>query len=161
MTCKKFQTLIPSYLDGELPGPETEDLREHLEQCSDCRALARKMRKSLQVFTALEPAGEELAVSPWLASKIAATAVERAPVRRPWRARLAVAFGMVLLIVGLSAGYVLRPYLLTSPKTVTESMVHQNSIRFQGEGIGVEIEPDRFVLHTADKQGRGGIDLKF
>ena len=161
MSCKSYQPLIPAFLDAELDEKQEQELRRHLAECAECRALAEDLKKSLLMFAAVEKAETNLELSPWLAGRIAARAVEGRLARRPWRARLAVAFATMALIVGIFAGYVIRPRFATLDTVSLKSGLNLSAIRFQGDGIGYEIAGDRFVLHTQDKQGKKGIDLKF
>lgn len=36
MNCRKVNHLLSAYLDGELPGVESLQIRDHLRQCADC-----------------------------------------------------------------------------------------------------------------------------
>ena len=161
MSCDKYQERLPAFLDGDLSGPEKERLAEHLENCPDCRARETRLRKSLQIFTAVGQAEAPPTLPEGLPETIAALAREDRRPRNSWRAKLALA-AMAALVVGLSAGYVLLPYFF-GPETVAQkpAQLDPSLIQFKGESIGVEIGNDRFVLRTVDKQGRGEIDVKF
>lgn len=37
VNCRKTNNLISAYIDGELPGVEQHMVREHLQQCNECR----------------------------------------------------------------------------------------------------------------------------
>ena len=50
--CKQQQTLIPSYLDGELSEAQAAPLRRHLLACQDCRNAAQGERSLKAWFQA-------------------------------------------------------------------------------------------------------------
>jgi anti-sigma factor RsiW len=159
MSCKKYQGLLVAYLDNELSGREKDELERHLAQCSECRALAQKLTRGIQVFKTLGQAEMTAELSPYLPDRIAAQVMEKRYAPHSWRARLGVAFGTLALLAGLVFGYMLRPYLARPPKS--GDRLSLTAIRFQSEGMGVEIEGDHFILHSRDKKGENGIDLKF
>ncbi|GEM_PF-3592057 len=158
MSCKKYQGLLVAYLDNELSGREKDELERHLAQCTDCRALAQKLTRGIQIFKTLGQAEMTSELSPYLPERIAAQVMEKRFTPRSWRARLGLAFGTLALLIGLTFGYVLRPYL-AGPSDTRDSL-SLTAIRFQSEGIGVDIEGDHFILHSRDKKGVNGIDLK-
>ena len=53
--CKQNETLIPSYLDGELSEAQAAPLRRHLLACQACRTAAQGER-ALKAWFAAEPA---------------------------------------------------------------------------------------------------------
>lgn len=50
MNCKTLHTKIIFFLEGELPASEMEEIKVHLENCSDCAAFAYEMKKTLAVI---------------------------------------------------------------------------------------------------------------
>ena len=50
MNCKTLHTKIIFFLEGELPAGEMEEVKIHLESCSDCAAFTNEMRKTLAVI---------------------------------------------------------------------------------------------------------------
>ncbi|MGE0020146.1 MAG: anti-sigma factor [Draconibacterium sp.] len=50
MNCKTLHTKIIFFLEGELPASEMEEIKIHLENCSDCAAFANEMKKTLAVI---------------------------------------------------------------------------------------------------------------
>jgi hypothetical protein len=61
------------------------------------------------------------------------------------------------LLAGAGAGFFLHPFLKTPHKSAPHDL---QSLRLNSEGLGLDIMGDRFVLHTRDKEGKKGIDLK-
>ena len=159
MSCDKYHKLISSSLDDELSRSEREALSDHLDQCDDCRALSLRLGRGLSAFTALEAAEPAPELSPYLAERISARAVEQAAEGRPWLVRLAVSFGAAALVMGLAIGFAIRPHL-TGPEP-GDDRLNLSAIRFSSPAMGVEIEEDRFVLHSKDRKGKSGVDLKF
>ena len=70
--CKQQQTLIPSYLDGELSEAQAAPLRQHLLACQGCRNAAQGER-SLKAWFQAEAA---VTVPDGFASRIARRAFE-------------------------------------------------------------------------------------
>ena len=60
MTCKETIRLICEYLDGRLTLSVHLEIKEHLEQCRDCRTVLDAARKALRMDFG---AGPELARS--------------------------------------------------------------------------------------------------
>lgn len=50
MNCKTLHTKIIFFLEGELPASEMEEVKIHLESCSDCAEFAKEMRRTLAVI---------------------------------------------------------------------------------------------------------------
>ncbi len=46
MSCQPIETMIPLFVEGDLPGRKAEKVRGHLEGCAGCRALAEGFRDS-------------------------------------------------------------------------------------------------------------------
>jgi anti-sigma factor RsiW len=55
MQCNQTQTLIPSYLDGELSETQAAPLRKHLLDCQPCRAAAQGGKALKRWFVEDEP----------------------------------------------------------------------------------------------------------
>ena len=65
MNCEQMTLLMSAWLDGELSEQEEKQMKEHLEQCPDCRALMEQLQTLHTSFTDLEeiPAPEGFADS--------------------------------------------------------------------------------------------------
>jgi hypothetical protein len=50
MNCKTLHTKIIFFLEGSLPAWEMEEIKIHLENCSDCAVFANEMKKTLAVI---------------------------------------------------------------------------------------------------------------
>lgn len=53
MNCKSVQTYLSAYLDGELSGRESLDVRDHLNHCAECGAEERQLRTLKQMLRGL------------------------------------------------------------------------------------------------------------
>jgi predicted anti-sigma-YlaC factor YlaD len=49
MTCKETIRLICEYLDGRLTPSVDFEIKEHLDQCRDCRTVLQAARKALRL----------------------------------------------------------------------------------------------------------------
>ncbi len=50
MNCKTLHTKIIFFTEGSLPAREMEEIKIHLENCSNCAAFANEMKKTLAVI---------------------------------------------------------------------------------------------------------------
>ncbi len=50
MNCNTLHTKMIFFLEGELPEREMEEIKIHLESCTDCAAFAEEMKKTLAVL---------------------------------------------------------------------------------------------------------------
>lgn len=157
MSCEKYQKMISDKLDENLSNRQSDELLRHLEKCNDCRAFSERLGRAGEVFKAANSAPPEAAQFPYLATRIAARMAEEHEEKRPRRIRLAAAFATLALIAALSIGYYARPYLGIDQEK-DASVV--SSITIKSSGVGVEIEENKFVLHSKDKKGKSAIDLK-
>ena len=113
MNCKSVQIYLSAYLDGELRGPESLQVREHLSACSECRAeelQLRALKQMLQGLPTYTPAQD-------FEDRLVANVMRRAEKRRSiftfnlnWRVTGALvgaasiaAFGMFRLLRGMAA----------------------------------------------------------
>jgi anti-sigma factor RsiW len=93
MNCKAVQTRLSAYLDRELTGTELLQLREHLRDCTECRAEECQLRELKSVLGGLkvpEPTAD-------FADRLCATVIKSAPVadRKPTWRRPFFTFGAV------------------------------------------------------------------
>ena len=65
MNCEQMTLLMSAWLDGELSEQEEQQMKEHLEQCAECRALMEQLQALHTSFSDLEeiPAPEGFADS--------------------------------------------------------------------------------------------------
>ena len=65
MNCEQMTLLMSAWLDGELSEAEEKQMKEHLEQCAECRALMEQLQALHTSFSDLEeiPAPEGFADS--------------------------------------------------------------------------------------------------
>jgi anti-sigma factor RsiW len=53
MNCKSVQTYLSAYLDGELAGPESLQVREHLGCCRECQTEEHQLRSLKSLLRSL------------------------------------------------------------------------------------------------------------
>ena len=133
--CVALRDDLAAYALGALAGDETAVLERHLDSCEACRARLRWLSPAVDLLPA---AVEQRSPPPRLRENlmeavraeaapavVAAPAAEAAPAREPWwRAIRGVmmrpATGMavlILLVVGVGAGYLLRGSQTEAPAT--------------------------------------------
>jgi anti-sigma factor RsiW len=151
MDCRDYRLLMPGLLEDDLSPREDEQLSSHLRDCAACRNELRLLSNSLDLFVAEAPA--EVEVSPYLASRIAARAAEHVRPQRALLPRLAAGIAALLVAAALYAGFLFRP------PAGDKTAIRVDSIKFTSPAMGVEIEKDRFVLHSKDRKGKAAIDL--
>jgi anti-sigma factor RsiW len=49
MKCKQLETLLSEYLDGELPAPQAERVRQHLAECPRCAERWNGLRRTVRL----------------------------------------------------------------------------------------------------------------
>jgi predicted anti-sigma-YlaC factor YlaD len=59
MTCEKGDARLSGYLDGELSAREASDVRAHLEECAECRAMVSGLEGVRAWAASYKPAGSE------------------------------------------------------------------------------------------------------
>ncbi|MGI6642496.1 MAG: DUF4349 domain-containing protein [Bacillota bacterium] len=120
MNCRDFQELLSAHIDGELSAEETECLRRHIRECSECRQVLNELSLVKSALSSLP----EIEISEDLHDKVmAAIAAETESSRSPgqewvrrfegiWR-RFArwgfrqwapVLAGAMVLVIAISAG---------------------------------------------------------
>lgn len=159
VSCDRYRDMLTAYLDGELSLRDRADVEKHLENCPACAKLAAGMERSLEAMKLVNGAQDDFELPPGLPEKIAAKVVDERYSKSPVARRLAAAMGVAALITGLAAGYALRPYL--SGQRTDGDNIMVSAVSFKSESMGVEIDKDTFILHTRNKNGGKGIDLKF
>lgn len=55
MSCRKVKKSLVRYVDGDLGGKRGDEVREHLDGCPECRALAEKLEVSSAALSSLRP----------------------------------------------------------------------------------------------------------
>ncbi len=101
MDCRKCQSLLNAYLDGELEGRQFAELERHVERCPDCKAeLERmmRMRELLRELSEVEvPLGAREAFIGALRDRIEAE--EKRAYRREINWRPALIGGIVVTLI--------------------------------------------------------------
>ncbi len=104
MNCKKFETLIALYVEGDLRAQKTRAVERHLLTCSSCCEFARELRLSQ---TALKSLGLDRAPDASLdrvrARVLGSISIERPAISRRAR-RYAIAAGVAIMIAIAVAG---------------------------------------------------------
>lgn len=101
MNCRESRSMIPAWLDQELPGRDGEALEAHLDACEDCSAFARREQgfvRGLRENLPREAAPPELKER--LLSSVRAPAVSTAPARR-WALGAAAGLALAGLLLAL------------------------------------------------------------
>ncbi|SHK01509.1 Putative zinc-finger [Tangfeifania diversioriginum] len=106
MQCKKLHKKLIFFLEGDLPGHEMEQVKQHLTECNECAAFASEMSKTLNVLQA-EKSPE---VNPFFYTRVKARLESQTEkpaqfMRNPFLARvLQPAFFSLLLLAGIYTG---------------------------------------------------------
>jgi anti-sigma factor RsiW len=155
MNCREYQAMLTAYFDDELPERQKHEMDSHLARCPECRDLAQKLSYSLEIFKSLDGKDLTAELSPYLAEKIAAQLTDKGSEKPSLRTRLALAAGAIALVAGVFAGYLINTHF----PGFNERDQGLN-LTFQSNAIGFKIDQDNFILHSRDKHGEKGIDLK-
>jgi predicted anti-sigma-YlaC factor YlaD len=51
--CREIRSLLDQFLDGDLPGKETSEVKIHLKECPSCRSELQKERGVIKMFEVL------------------------------------------------------------------------------------------------------------
>lgn len=106
MDCKTLHRKMIFYIDGELPIPEMEKIKIHLDECSECAAFYEEMKKTLDVLTA----EKQREINPFFYTRLKARMENQATIQtvfnqnRIWAKVLQPAFFTVLLLAGIYSG---------------------------------------------------------
>ncbi len=106
MNCKTLHTKIIFFTEGSLPAREMEEIKIHLEDCSDCAAFANEMNKTLAIIES----EKNPALNPFFYTRVKARlenqSAEKMMVQRtPAFVRiLQPAFFSILLLAGIYTG---------------------------------------------------------
>ena len=55
MQCKGVIQELTDFLDGNLDSALADDLRHHLDKCTDCRLVVNTCRKTIEIYCNSEP----------------------------------------------------------------------------------------------------------
>ncbi|NOT30561.1 MAG: zf-HC2 domain-containing protein [Planctomycetes bacterium] len=152
-TCDDARALVPSYLDGELPEPQSAPLRTHLLACPACREVAKEGKVLRRWFEA-EPA--RVSVPAGFAARVARRAfagdpgllVPEPPAVRPRRPLLP------FLLLATAAAAALLFVLAVAIQR--ESLPHSNRLDAQeGQGRPPWLEAPAEVEPNARDTGSG------
>jgi anti-sigma factor RsiW len=106
MQCKKLHKKLIFFLEGDLPGHEMEQVKQHLAECDECAAFASEMSKTLTILQ--EEKSPE--VNPFFYTRLKARLESQTEkpaqfIRNPFVARvLQPAFFSLLLLAGIYTG---------------------------------------------------------
>lgn len=98
MNCSKAESLLSSYLDGELSAGDLRSLREHLHQCSGCALELEGLRR---VKTLVGSMGTPAMSEAFEARLHAAVFGKPQPVAQPGYLRLGLATGLAAAVLTL------------------------------------------------------------
>jgi hypothetical protein len=103
MNCRDMEMWIALRAEGDLPAAEEERVREHLDACAACRAMAAELAESQAALKALgDEAVDGAALAAWrkgLMDRVEARGARR---RFAWGGAFAAAAAAVVLVFGLS-----------------------------------------------------------
>jgi hypothetical protein len=106
MRCKKAIRQIGPYIDGELIAPEAQEIREHLESCSDCAQsyiFMRSLVREVSSLPAIVPTPEETyRLMNLLRHEMAAPAPAKTGPRRIQVAAAALSMLVVATVAGIT-----------------------------------------------------------
>jgi len=107
MNCETCRDLLGAFLEGTLPDPDRDRLRDHLESCADCRIHVQQLRE-IDALLALVPAEEKVPAA--LTDKILTTGPS--PLRRVRKPLLWATAATVLITAALA-------WILTRPAPIS------------------------------------------
>lgn len=55
MNCKGLIRELSNYIDGDLEPTLKQELERHLEHCEDCTMVVDQTRKTIRIFSGVEP----------------------------------------------------------------------------------------------------------
>lgn len=122
MSTMHYKEHLSEFVDQQLPADLRQTVGEHLMQCDECRREHDAIRLGAGLAAKLEhadaPAGVWIAIENELDA--AHTQVTMIPDRRPFDLRMAAAFAMAIVVVGLFTGLVYRGLFMgDAPAVVT------------------------------------------
>ncbi len=79
MECRKARWLFSPFLEGELDGPQAEELEAHVASCAACRSEMEGLKRSVSLVEALP----SLSPPPGLASLVMARVLQREGILSP------------------------------------------------------------------------------
>ena len=106
MKCKTLHKKLIFFLENDLPEEEEELIKNHLDECADCRAFAEYMKQMLNVMQKEKSPG----VNPFFYTQLKAkmereeSVPEQFVPGKVWKRVLQPAFFSLLLITGIYAG---------------------------------------------------------
>jgi hypothetical protein len=138
MDCSRIEQWLSEYIETSLPAEETEQVKQHLETCSNCSVLANEMRAALswsQSYPTLE-------IEPELVERILLSTSGR-PRTRSFRERLNLYFVQPLLTprfavgAGLATLFLLFSINIMGPRfsDALSSLSPQTLFRFVDRGV--------------------------
>lgn len=158
MFCKKYNKIAGAYLDRDIAETQRIEFEKHLLSCDPCSQTLKNINLSLEVFNSIENSQPATELSPFFPEKIAAIAAEQNSSNIPWLKRLVPVLGILVLAIGILSGYLIKSHLSSSQR---DHQINLRALSYQSERLGVEIEGERFELHTRSENGKSGIDVKF
>src|SRR5215212_5515782 len=122
MKCEVCLELLEEYLDGELPGEDSEQVDAHLIKCGDCSAGFAALTAEQELFAQYD---REIEVPPFMWTRVAAHTVSENNKRtRSWvvslLARPATAVAMLLLMVTVGVVYLISRQPSPKPTVVKQ-----------------------------------------
>ena len=144
MSCLTYQKMISQLIDGELSAPSSEQLQIHLEGCSECRDLYKRMLSVNSYVKAVELSLPSSALAERVKERIAVVRTRREDTRRlPAWGRVPALALIVLVALGLGnlAGRSLGEILTSGrPEKGIELLVTDNGQAFSDVILDISAE---------------------
>src|ERR1041385_5776798 len=133
VNCRKTASLLSAYMDGELPGVEQLQIREHLKQCSSCNEEYESLLYTKRVLARLSVAAPRNCLEERILNRLseeAGRSAARFDVRGWWslmaeqqRSNIRTA-GLVAILGAVCAVYTYNPFArYTTGQTVAVNRV--------------------------------------
>lgn len=107
MDCKRCESMIPAYLQGELSDTEVLELEEYLENCENCRTQLKETQMLLKQLDGLEDKEPSVLSRNELLSKLEEEKahLRAVPLKPAWnKSFLRIAASVIIFLLGLGVG---------------------------------------------------------
>lgn len=141
MNCKSVQTYLSAYLDGELCGQESLQVRDHLMKCGECQAEEQQLRTLKQMLRGLPTYTPNAGFEDRLVASVMGKAIGRPVLRLHLNFRWQMATGMV------AAGILIA---LAVTKLTERSVPGANALPVATRDSSFEISRDQLFMAGND-----------
>jgi len=122
MKCKTIHKKLVFFLEAELPVQEMNDIKNHLENCQDCKAFADYLQNTLEIIEE----EKQFEVNPYFYTRVKAGLENKETAARltgqPALIKiLQPVFFSILLLIGIYGGFrIAEPVHTASPQNLAE-----------------------------------------